>query len=70
MHQILCPHCGKPVAVDEAAEAAQRRHEQELEILRLQSELELLCTRFELQLQQKDREIAIYKEMIGKGDSK
>lgn len=64
MQQILCPYCGKPVAVDEAAQAAQQRHELELEIQRLQSELEQLCARFELQLQQKDGEIALYKEMV------
>ncbi len=64
MQQIFCPHCGSPITIDETAEAAQLRHAQELEILRLQSELEQLCSRFELQMQQKDGEIAIYKEMI------
>lgn len=59
MQEILCPHCGGVIA----AQNASRFHERELEIQRLQSELEQICARFELQLQQKDGEIAIYKEI-------
>lgn len=63
MQEILCPHCGGVIAARDTLQET-RLHDQELEILRLQSELEQICARFELQLQQKDGEIAIYKEII------
>ncbi len=69
MQQVFCPHCGSPVLVDETAASAQLRQEQELEILRLQAELEQICARFELELQQKDRELALYREMLGRDAS-
>ena len=60
MQEILCPHCGGVISAQDASLEARLR-DRELEILRLQGELEQLCARFELQLQHKDDEITIYK---------